>query len=269
MSEVDTHGDITEWLCAETCFVVYSAVQLMRIVELSLLWFTVLQDTSCLILLETLKSLAVVNSMLTSDHSASEFAFQLVDRDCCILNATCTEVVAELNSIPSLWYVISTPRPAVAALKQCTVLRASAFCCWENFDILLHYRRWLTQFYFALSSCNYCKIDVEFRNWSKVIYFMFCFYSEHTGHRRSILLCTDTVQNFISVIKFHGEAVSYCLLGECSACSALTLLVGWQEGRLACKNWVVGCWHGYLSGVSCRLAYGPTDATATHCLLLQ
>ena len=32
------------------------------------------------------------------------------------------------------------------------------------------------------------------------------------------------------------------------------------------KNWVVGCWHGYLSGASCRLAYGPADATATHCL---
>jgi len=28
----------------------------------------------------------------------------------------------------------------------------------------------------------------------------------------------------------------------------------------------VGCWHGYLSGARCRLAYGPADATATHCL---
>jgi len=26
---------------------------------------------------------------------------------------------------------------------------------------------------------------------------------------------------------------------------------------------VVGCWHGYLSGARCRLAYGPADATAT------
>jgi len=33
--------------------------------------------------------------------------------------------------------------------------------------------------------------------------------------------------------------------------------------------WVVGCSHGYLSGVRCRLAYGPADAIATHCLLLQ
>ena len=50
------------------------------------------------------------------------------------------------------------------------------------------------------------------------------------------------------------------------AFSALTLLVGRQEGHPA---WVVGCWHGYLSGARCRLAYGPADATATHCLLLQ
>jgi len=38
--------------------------------------------------------------------------------------------------------------------------------------------------------------------------------------------------------------------------SALTLLVGWQEGHPACKKRVLGCWHGYLSGVRCRLAYG-------------
>ena len=39
-----------------------------------------------------------------------------------------------------------------------------------------------------------------------------------------------------------------------SAFSALTLLIGWQEGHPACKNWAVGCWHGYLSGARCRLA---------------
>ena len=38
-------------------------------------------------------------------------------------------------------------------------------------------------------------------------------------------------------------------------CSALTLLVEQQEGHLACQNWVVGCWLGYLSGVRRRFAY--------------
>ena len=31
-----------------------------------------------------------------------------------------------------------------------------------------------------------------------------------------------------------------------SALSALTPLVGWQEGHPACKNWVLGCWRGCL-----------------------
>jgi len=45
--------------------------------------------------------------------------------------------------------------------------------------------------------------------------------------------------------------------------------LGGRKGIRPVKNWVVGCWHGYMSGAICRLAYGPADATATHCLLLQ
>jgi len=45
--------------------------------------------------------------------------------------------------------------------------------------------------------------------------------------------------------------------------------LGSRKGIRPVKNWVVGCWHGYLSGARCRLAYGPADATATHSLLLQ
>ena len=47
--------------------------------------------------------------------------------------------------------------------------------------------------------------------------------------------------------------------------------VGWAAGRASglWKLWVVGYWRGYLSGARYRLAYGPADATATHCLLLQ
>ena len=40
----------------------------------------------------------------------------------------------------------------------------------------------------------------------------------------------------------------------------------WLGGRKDIQpviNRVVRCWHGCLSGVRCRLAYGPTDATAT------
>jgi len=52
----------------------------------------------------------------------------------------------------------------------------------------------------------------------------------------------------------YGSACYVCI-----AFSALTLLVGWQEGHPACKKRVVGCWRGYLSGARCRLAYGPAD----------
>ena len=45
--------------------------------------------------------------------------------------------------------------------------------------------------------------------------------------------------------------------------------LGGRKGIRPVKNWVVGCWRGYLSGVRCRLACGPVDDTATDCLLLQ
>ena len=50
--------------------------------------------------------------------------------------------------------------------------------------------------------------------------------------------------------------------------SALMLLVGRQEGHPACKKLSVGMLE-WLSGMRCRLAYSPADATATHYLLLQ
>jgi len=41
-----------------------------------------------------------------------------------------------------------------------------------------------------------------------------------------------------------------------------------RKGIWPVKNWVVGFWHGYLSGARCRFAYGPADVTATHYLFL-
>jgi len=74
------------------------------------------------------------------------------------------------------------------------------------------------------------------------------------------------------VLDYQNRAIIDYLRGlahNIDAFSALTLLVGRQEGHPACKKRVVGCWRGCLSGARCRLAYGPADATATHCLLLQ
>jgi len=49
--------------------------------------------------------------------------------------------------------------------------------------------------------------------------------------------------------------------------SALTLLVGLQEGHPVCKK-LSGGVLAWLS-VEVQTSYGPADATATHCLLLQ
>ena len=76
--------------------------------------------------------------------------------------------------------------------------------------------------------------------------------------------------SFATVVAFVTIAVTVavCFTVVPVAFSALTLLVGRQEGHPACKR-TVGCWCGCLSGARCRLAYGPANATATHCLLLQ
>jgi len=68
-----------------------------------------------------------------------------------------------------------------------------------------------------------------------------------------------------AILTIITTAVCYVSL-DISVCmsSAVTLFVVWQEGHLACKNCVVGCWHGYLSEARCRFAFGPADATATH-----
>ena len=61
--------------------------------------------------------------------------------------------------------------------------------------------------------------------------------------------------------KSGGQSVNQGLYGsssENSACvsafSALTLLVGRQKGHPVCKNLVVRCWCGYLSGARYTLA---------------
>jgi len=53
------------------------------------------------------------------------------------------------------------------------------------------------------------------------------------------------------------------------AFSALTLLVGRQEGHPACKKLSGGVLAWLSVWSECRLAYGPADASATDCLLLQ
>jgi len=73
-------------------------------------------------------------------------------------------------------------------------------------------------------------------------------------------------ESCIAVSVLHG--ILLLCLAVLIAFSALTLLVGWQEGHLACKK-LSGGMLAWLSGKRCRLAYSPANATATHYLLLQ
>ena len=67
----------------------------------------------------------------------------------------------------------------------------------------------------------------------------------------------------------HAKSINqYLFIDGLSERFALTLLVGRQEGHPACKKLSDGML-AWLSGMRCRLAYSPADATATHYLLLQ
>jgi len=76
----------------------------------------------------------------------------------------------------------------------------------------------------------------------------------------SVCLSVHCMPNFSDMIQ-PLDALSTLI---CLICRYLVKF-GRQEEHPACKNWVVGCCCGYLSGaIVCILfAYGPTDATAT------
>ena len=74
----------------------------------------------------------------------------------------------------------------------------------------------------------------------------------HTGHVPAYIH-TQHDPTHHSALPAEAQICRNCVLQM--PFSALTLLVGWQEGHPACKNWVVGCWHGFLSGARCRLAH--------------
>jgi len=73
---------------------------------------------------------------------------------------------------------------------------------------------------------------------------------------------------FCTIIKLYWYVLFLCTSIQCFPFSALTLLVGRQEGHPACKK-LSGGMLAWLSGMRCRLAYSPADATATHSPLLQ
>jgi len=87
----------------------------------------------------------------------------------------------------------------------------------------------------------------------------------------SVVLFYFCVSVFDTTLLIHVSIVyDTSLLTQFSIPSVLwRCWLGSRNGIRPVKNGVVGCCRGYLSGARCRLACGPADATATHCLLLQ
>jgi len=53
------------------------------------------------------------------------------------------------------------------------------------------------------------------------------------------------------VLVMHLMCITVIVICVFMSFSALTLLVGQQAEHPACKNWVMRCWYGYLSGADC------------------
>jgi len=69
------------------------------------------------------------------------------------------------------------------------------------------------------------------------------------GKRQFCGHLSPSVKKISGVSQSYSTGVSNDAAIRCQYCnnlfiSALTLLVGWQEGHPACKNRVVGCWCG-------------------------
>ena len=73
------------------------------------------------------------------------------------------------------------------------------------------------------------------------------------SHRILNLAQSHTVNVIVMLHYYILIYISTTVNDMVFAFSALTLLVGWQEGHPACKKYgVMRCWHGYLSEAKCK-----------------
>jgi len=108
-----------------------------------------------------------------------------------------------------------------------------------------------------LNGCCCCCCCLLLRSWLKVLTIVLLLLSSKKHifcHQLQCLLFQFYVSSVVLVLHFLRILVP-SVLWRC-------WLVG-MKGIRPVKNWVVGCWCGYLSGARCRLAYGPTDSTAS------
>ena len=133
---------------------------------------------------------------------------------------------------------------------------------WSTFDCFLSHSNLLycliQPVFFEMASClawAYLAKKQSLVTVHKTSLFRALSYWSYWKRHRQKLVLQQKLKGFIFITNYQ-LVLWWCWLGN-------------RKGIRPVKNWVVGCWRGYLSGTRCRFAYGQADATATHCLLLQ
>jgi len=147
-------------------------------------------------------------------------------------------------------------------------LTLTSWSKWRNYAQLQSSRGWYITCMCAHQGSHKCKKSMAFRRLSRKVFndiFTECQKFKALTNKIEQPL-THVLSNSIKDAKTDNESNS----SKGIVPSVLWCLwLGSRKGIRPVKNWVVGCWHGYLSGARCRFAYGPAEATATHYLLLQ
>jgi len=139
-------------------------------------------------------------------------------------------------------------------------------CIWHTeYDLCSLNGRCVVLVVWRVRSWNVSTADAEDVLAELMLHFTGSYWSLHWHLILSSLLCNVTycaasaLQDFVTGLAsaFVTSMLSHCWLGI-------------RKSIRPVKNWVMGYWRGYMSGVWCKwFAYGPADATATHQLLLQ
>ena len=144
-----------------------------------------------------------------------------------------------------------------------------AFIAQFNYFYLPRRLSWKELFVFVVLACSWCDVTLSSNHsiGERRTRQVSCF---DTVGRKGIQPTKDLHQLSLKVL-FHVPTTQNLSRPVHSLLPSVLwrCWLGGRKGIRPVKNWVVGCWCGYLSGARCRLAYSPADATATHCLLLQ
>ena len=166
--------------------------------------------------------------------------------------------VSCFSKIP-FWYRLTRVVPDKGPLNGCVCV-----CVWrwlaDCTQAMLCY--WLTSNVFSLVQCQFLRIPAVRE---------FCKIPARVDHKQPTHVRQTDVPDpgFIKGFRQCTCIIVVCFLEKLLLSVHWRCWLGGRKGVRRVKNWSVGCWRGYLSGARCWLAYGPADATATHCLLLQ